>query len=340
MKCQPEDAMRDKALDKLPVVALIGFGQLGTRIATEFLLLGSQVSVYDRDLSKFSPKVGQAAIDKAVGSALMECNKNGLLRLADVQEPSPAGGVWEPFAGAGPRSARWCASIADAVVGADLVVESVPDKLSIKSDVFTEVLANAPSSAFLATNTLSLQLTKLHMAVAGAGTLLARVAHRLVGLRFLWPVLFIPVVELTLTAAQVERGTRTELLDLLQRWGKSAFYCDVQGAAGDPGLKSGFGDFARERLRLDDSTIARRQAGEARLRLAHRQGSDALRRVNTNFLYGFSEDLCCICLDGTASVSSLLCGHTAVCGHCAGMIETTSKRCPLCRTRFVRPASE
>jgi hypothetical protein len=43
---------------------------------------------------------------------------------------------------------------------------------------------------------------------------------RVIGLRFLWPVVFVPFLEITLTASQSAGPTRRQVLDLLGYWHK------------------------------------------------------------------------------------------------------------------------
>ena len=50
----------------------------------------------------------------------------------------------------------------------------------------------------------------------------------------------------------------------------------------------------------------------------------------------FREPKCCICLDAKPTVPSMLCGHVALCEDCAGVVESGTKQCPMCRERFVR----
>ena len=48
---------------------------------------------------------------------------------------------------------RFCDSIADAVSGAELIVESVPERLDIKQSVYAEIEATAASDALIASST-------------------------------------------------------------------------------------------------------------------------------------------------------------------------------------------
>jgi len=246
---------------------------------------------------------------------------------------------YRPYEGHEPLQARLCSSISEAVRNSEIVIEAVPDRLEIKRDVFAEALQSAREGVLLATSTLSLSLVAIQKAITRRGSPLPRV----VGLRFLAPVVFIPFVEITLTEAQdtgKQSAHKEALLDVLNRWGKSPFACDVQGAADGSTVDDATDDFActrrsAARLRLDGEVAARRQLAEARFRRKQRDGE--IEAICASDLFDFDgEDQCCACLDAEPSVTSLLCGHRVLCDACAESVEQISRCCPLCRERFVR----
>jgi len=332
-------------------VAIIGAGYLGARIAAELLILGSDVSVYDRDLARFGAKA-QAMLNGKINSIISECEHTGLLTLAGMTNPS-GNEPWRPFEGEPPRRALCCNSVGEASKDADIVLEAVPDHLEIKRDVFVEAVATARPGVLLATNTLSLPLAKLQSAVDEALRKSGQQKQgapvpRVVGLRFLAPVVFVPLVEVTLTPGQVAGQDRVDLLNLLLRWRKSAFQCDVQGAAGD-GRDDGadqFMDFRSlrcniVRLRLDPKTAGRRQIAEAKLRKAHRAGPAAMAALSPEEVFGFIEEICVVCYqdDSPPTVKSAICGHRALCPQCAQIVaQQPQPTCPICRARFVAEA--
>lgn len=329
---------------EMPSAAVIGAGYLGARIVAELLLLGSNVAVYDRGLADRGAKNGQVELDRVVTAVLHECQAQGLLQEAGMR-PHAGKCPYSPYDGESPRRAQLCTTVKAAVASANIVIEAVPDNLDIKRDVFAEAVSAAPNGVLLATSTLSLSLAKIQEAIANPGS----PAPRVVGLRFLAPVVFVPFVEITLTAAQVNgdlHEDREALLGVLHRWGKIAFVCDVQGAAEGSStsceLEDGLESLRRSaaRLRLDATTAQRRQTAEARLRRAHRDGPLAVAALTSNDLYDFGgEDRCCICLDNEPSVTSLLCGHCVLCTSCAEVVELIQRRCPVCRVRFARAIS-
>ncbi|CAJ1442611.1 unnamed protein product [Effrenium voratum] len=308
-------------------VAVIGAGFLGARIISELLLLGCKVSVFDQGVAK--SRSPQEALNSCTGEIISECVRLGLLEMAEMKGPEK--GAWVPFEGEGRREALACKSVAEAAKDAELVIEAVPDKLDIKSKVFAEALQQARPGVLLATNTLSISLKALQEAVHKESKSGLDEKPRVVGLRFLSPVTFVPFVEVTLTAEQEQGSEKEDLLRMLRKWGKACFICDIQGAVeSEPSSVR----LARERLRLDHTSAMRRQVTEAQLRGALRRGEAPVMRKD------YCEPECCICYEATPTVPSIICGHKALCEPCALVVESGTRQCPLCRERFVRRGLE
>lgn len=83
---------------------------------------------------------------------------------------------------------RYCKSIAEAVREADLIVESVPERLDLKRKVYAEVEAAASPKAYIASSTSGILPTELQALMVSPGRLF--VAHPFN------PVYLLPVVEL------------------------------------------------------------------------------------------------------------------------------------------------
>lgn len=79
-------------------------------------------------------------------------------------------------------------SLAQAVAGADVVVESVVEVLSVKQAIFREAAEHAPVGALLGTNTSQLSITEI-------GSAVPEEAHRVVGLHFFNPPVLMHLVE-------------------------------------------------------------------------------------------------------------------------------------------------
>lgn len=155
-------------------VAVVGAGTMGNGIAQVCATAGFDVAVSD---------VAEAPLER--GRKAVAASLERLVARAKLD--------------AGARDAalarlRWTTSLADAVAGADLVIEAVPERMDLKLETFRAVDAAAPAGALLGTNTSSLAVTE----IAGA----VRDPTRVVGLHFFNPV---PVMELL----EVVRGIRT-----------------------------------------------------------------------------------------------------------------------------------
>lgn len=155
-------------------VAVIGAGVMGRNIAKVFARSGAQVSIFSRTT-------------RTLGEARRSLDRDGVSLLT------------------------YLTSIAGAVDGADLVIESVPESVALKLEVLAETERSAPARAVIASNTSSLALDVL----AGA---LERPA-RFLGLHWFNPAHLIPLVEVVATDA-TDQGVADWSIGLLTDVGK------------------------------------------------------------------------------------------------------------------------
>ncbi len=87
-----------------------------------------------------------------------------------------------------PGKLRFCASVEDAVIDADLIVEAVPEQLEIKQSVYRLIEARAPVAALIASSTSGILPTDLQQGLSHPERFL--VAHPFN------PVYLLPLVEL------------------------------------------------------------------------------------------------------------------------------------------------
>ena len=160
-------------------VAVIGAGTMGRGIAQVTAMAGHQTVLCDVDAGQLERALAdiQATLDKGVrlGKVAEETRDSALARLA--------------------RTGR----LGEAVEGAELVIEAVPEVMALKKRIFAEVEAAAGAGAVLATNTSSLSIDEM-----GAGL---RRPERFLGLHFFNPVHIMALVEIV-------RGDRTNLRTL------------------------------------------------------------------------------------------------------------------------------
>lgn len=305
--------------------AIIGAGHLGIRIVAELLLLGSRVTVFDQALSKLPPLRAQMQLNRAVSDVLQECESQGLLRLAGMgplRSSHSDCSIWEAFEGEGPRAPLLCSTVAEAVQSAEIVIEAVPEVLLIKGKVLGEV-ADVARNAILVTSTLTLSLEQVQAAVSRESK--RPQMPKVVGLRFIMPVVFVPFVEVTLTEAQQGTGDKEALMGLLQRLGKTVFI-KLDGKQGADGFQ------------LGDKSAKHWQSCEAQSRRAHRIGPEAVAALGASEHFGLGADCCHVCLRAAPSVAPLLCGHAVLCAACVHAIASNSHRCPVCRAQRVTVA--
>ncbi len=145
-------------------IAIIGLGTMGPGMAARLARGGLQVAAYD---------VAPAAIERAQGA----------LRIAEGV--LDALGIAPAASGAG--AVRFTSDIADAVSGADLVIENVPEKIEIKAEVYRTIDGLIGADTIVASDTSGIPITKLQ----------AHISHpaRMVGMHWSNPPHIIPMIE-------------------------------------------------------------------------------------------------------------------------------------------------
>ena len=145
-------------------VAIIGLGTMGPGMAARLARGGLQVVAYD---------VAPAAIERA----------RPLLGVAETV--LDALGIAPPSAGVG--TVRFTDDIGDAVSGADLVIENVPENILVKTEVYRTIDGLIGSDAIVASDTSGIPITKLQ----------AHISHpeRMVGMHWSNPPHIIPMIE-------------------------------------------------------------------------------------------------------------------------------------------------
>lgn len=163
------------------IAAVIGGGVIGGGWAARFLLNGWDVQVFDPD-PQAERKIGE----------VMANARRSLPGLTDVALPAEG-------------EMRFCASIAEAVAGAEWVQESVPERLAIKHATFAEVQASCGVDAMIGSSTSGFKPSELQQGATRPGQIM--VAHPFN------PVYLLPLIELVPgeagEAALIERAKAT-----------------------------------------------------------------------------------------------------------------------------------
>ena len=213
-------------MSDINTVAVLGAGTMGHGIAQVCAAAGCSVRLYD---------INDEAV--ASGAARIEGNLNkGIDR----------GKVTENERDAVLNRLTTTTLIAEAVTGADLVVEAAPESIELKAKIFSAVDAAAPDHALLASNTSSLSIAQIASAVADP--------TRVVGMHFFNPVPAMKAVEIIATSQ-----TTKETADAVTRVGEKAG--KVTGQVADmPGsygfiVNRIFGAARREAVKLVEDGI-------------------------------------------------------------------------------------
>ncbi|KDO22730.1 hypothetical protein SPRG_12156 [Saprolegnia parasitica CBS 223.65] len=158
------------------VVAVIGAGTLGRCIAFELSMSGHRVVLFDRNPDSISRD-----ILKSASYAMLQ----PLWRLGYIPQDMVGRAV------SNIQTATTLEEVAAARPA--LVIESIPDTLGLKRDLFRTLERLCPATTIYGTSTMNLNVNDIASGMA-------RPSH-LLGIRFFHPVLLIPLVELTPGAA-------------------------------------------------------------------------------------------------------------------------------------------
>lgn len=172
-------------------VAMIGAGTMGSGISLCFAQAGYEVSLYSR-----SGEGIQRALDRVKHS-----------QQVFIQE----GLISEAEAEAARTRIRGTSSLADALRDVQYVLESVPENLALKQDLFREMESLCPPNTILATNTSGLSIT----AIASV----CRHPQRVGGMHWANPPEIVPLVEV-IRGEQTSEETMDIIYGLCERLGK------------------------------------------------------------------------------------------------------------------------
>ena len=159
--------------DATRTVAVIGAGTMGHGIAYVALAAGHVVRLHDASEASL-----RSAVDR-IGGSFERAIQRGKATTADRD--------------AGMQRLTTSASLQNAVTGADLVIEAIPEKVELKQQLFADVERAVKDDALLASNTSSLS-------IAAIGAKLAR-PDRVLGMHFFNPVPVMKLVELVRSPA-------------------------------------------------------------------------------------------------------------------------------------------
>lgn len=181
---------------KIRDVAIVGFGIMGQGIAQAFAQSGFDVKVFE--VNKDQVRSGLKA---------MKARLRTLVRLGVIDEGQAA---------AAAHRVRIARSVEEAVTGADLVEEIVPEDLALKRETFRQLDELCGGEVILASCTSSLLISEITTEVSRK--------NRCVGTHWFNPAYLMPLVEVIRTPETSEWVVKSTE-SLLGRLGKSTIVC-------------------------------------------------------------------------------------------------------------------
>jgi 3-hydroxybutyryl-CoA dehydrogenase len=157
----------------IETIAVIGAGTMGRGIAQVSAMAGFRTRLYD-------------VSEEALGRALADIEKN---LEKGRQLGKLTGDQWR----AGRELIETRTDLQDALSSADFVIEAVPEDARLKAELFEKCDALAPPHAILASNTSSLPISEMAVALKDPS--------RLIGMHFFNPVHIMKLVEVILTSS-------------------------------------------------------------------------------------------------------------------------------------------
>ena len=166
-------------------VAVIGLGTMGPGIAATLARAGMKVTAFDAGPEKRA-KAGQgfAAAAAVLAALAVPDHSSGEIAVHD--------------------------NLPHSVAGADLVIETVPENLELKIQVFREIELQVADDCMLASDTSGIPITKIQ-----GGT---RVPGRVVGMHWSNPPHIIPMIEV-IAGERTAPGIVASLTELIRRIG-------------------------------------------------------------------------------------------------------------------------
>ncbi len=131
-------------VSKIKKVAVIGTGTLGTQIAIHSSYHGYEVSAYDPNAKSLQKTIAM------IGLRITNSSRKPTIPLKEIQKQA--------------KKIRLARTIQEAVREADLVIEAIPEDLSLKRRIFKQMDVYAPKHAILATNSSSIPVSKIEKA--------------------------------------------------------------------------------------------------------------------------------------------------------------------------------
>jgi 3-hydroxybutyryl-CoA dehydrogenase/5-formyl-3-hydroxy-2-methylpyridine 4-carboxylate dehydrogenase len=215
--------------DDIKTVAVVGAGTMGPGIAATFARHGFATRLFD---------IKPEQLEKAKGTVdfvYATLVRGGFMTEAEAEK--------------GKKNLTYTGDLGEAVGGADFVVETVPEKLEIKQQVFREIEPLVGDDVVLASNTSGIPITTLAS--------VCKHPNRVIGMHWSNPPHVIPVIEV-IRGEQTDQATVDTTFAVVRRIGMipAAVDRDVAGFVENRILYA----IMREALHLLDEGVASAEA--------------------------------------------------------------------------------
>src|SRR6266851_4617334 len=174
-------------------LAVIGAGSMGAQIAQQAALHGVDVRLQDKNAEQ---------LKKA-----LESNRGHVMRRVEK------GKLGQAEADLALSRVRTATDLAEAVAGADFVIEAVFEDLQLKRSVFAELDEAAPPETVLASNSSTMGISKIADATSRP--------ERCVNVHFFYPVLVMDLVEVV-RGPQTSDDTVERAMAMVREMGRTA----------------------------------------------------------------------------------------------------------------------
>jgi len=300
------------------VTVIGGGGMMGMRIGAEMALLGHTVQLQDRT---------RIALSRAKG------------QIQELYKDLVAGGyLSEDEADLAHSRISLTTDMKAAVENADFISEAIVEVMEVKRGVIREASLHCPPTAIISTNTMSLSVSEIAKGCVNP--------ERVMGVRFLYPVLLIADVEIT-CATETTASAVEQIKSMLMQHGKKP-YMKRPGAGNHLVLtqdmvKMQYAAHLQKRQLAEQAAAAAgarpppvaAAAGAAVATTADVAGGVASAAAASAGAAG-ADTTCLVCMDQPKNTLLYPCGHVSVCDDCAATLMARGGTCPVCRAKVDR----
>ncbi|XP_062578079.1 3-hydroxybutyryl-CoA dehydrogenase-like isoform X2 [Saccostrea cucullata] len=277
-------------------IAVLGCGLLGTKIAGELAYHGHRVNVWDINIPALNSVFNVLEDDKK------QLREDGIL-------------FQKNFVG----QVLCMSRLEETVSDAEFIFEAVKEDLEIKKDLLERVSHICKSDAIIGSNTLRLNIDDVMSGVLNK--------ERSLGLRFLYPVYYIPEVEINPASFTAQKSIQ-KVRVMLERMGKTLFF----RSGNHPLILSEEQREERKALRVEQllNSSGIPCMFEKKIPVLSHDGNVAPVKENRRESTTVDTE-CGICMNKARDCLLCPCHHMITCYECSKMLHNRRDGCPICR---------